>query len=41
MYAIRSAFDYLLRSYPDTFIIGQGVWSPWYVGNTMTDLEKI
>ena len=38
--AIRSAFDYLLRSYPDTFIIGQGVWSPWYVGNTMTDLEK-
>ena len=38
--AILSAFDYLLESYPEVFVIGQGLWSPWYVGNTMTDLEK-
>lgn len=37
--AIREAFDYLLKSYPEVFIIGQGVWSPWYVGNTMNNLE--
>jgi pyruvate dehydrogenase E1 component beta subunit len=22
------------------FVLGQGVWSPWYVGNSMTDLDK-
>ena len=22
------------------FVIGQGLWSPWYVGNTMTGLDK-
>lgn len=38
--AIRSAFEYLLESYPETFVIGQGLWSPWYVGNSMTDLDK-
>lgn len=38
--AIRSAFDYLLSNYPETFVIGQGLWSPWYVGNSMTDLDK-
>jgi len=38
--AIRSGFEYLLSNYPDVFIIGQGLWSPWYVGNTMTDLDK-
>jgi len=38
--AIRAAFDYLLDKYPEFFIIGQGLWSPWYVGNTMTDLDK-
>ncbi len=38
--AIRSAFEYLLDKYPEFFIIGQGLWSPWYVGNTMTDLDK-
>ena len=38
--AIRSAFEYLLENYPECFIIGQGLWSPWYVGNTMTDLDK-
>jgi pyruvate/2-oxoglutarate/acetoin dehydrogenase E1 component len=38
--AIRQGFDYLLEKHPNVFIIGQGVWSPWYVGSTMTDLEK-
>lgn len=38
--AIRAAFEYLLGNYADTFVIGQGLWSPWYVGNTMTDLDK-
>lgn len=38
--AILSAFEYLLEKYPEAFVIGQGLWSPWYVGNSMTDLEK-
>jgi len=38
--AILSAFEYLLSNYPEVFIIGQGLWSPWYVGNSMTDLDK-
>lgn len=38
--AIRSAFEYLLEGYPECFVIGQGLWSPWYVGNSMTDLDK-
>ena len=37
--AIRSAFEYLLDTYPEVFVIGQGLWSPWYVGNSMTDLD--
>jgi acetoin:2,6-dichlorophenolindophenol oxidoreductase subunit beta len=39
--AIRSGFVYLLENHPEVFVIGQGLWSPWYVGNTMTDLDKI
>ena len=38
--AILSAFHYLLDKYPEVFVIGQGLWSPWYVGSTMTNLEK-
>lgn len=38
--AMLSAFEYLLESYPEVFVIGQGLWSPWYVGNSMTDLDK-
>jgi pyruvate dehydrogenase E1 component beta subunit len=38
--AIRAAFEYLLDRYPDVFVMGQGLWSPWYVGNSMTDLDK-
>ena len=38
--AIRSGFHYLLTNYPEVFVIGQGLWSPWYVGNSMTNLDK-
>jgi pyruvate/2-oxoglutarate/acetoin dehydrogenase E1 component len=38
--AIRAAFEYLLETRPDVFVMGQGLWSPWYVGNSMTELEK-
>ena len=38
--AILSAFEYLLEKYPETLVIGQGLWSPWYVGNSMKDLDK-
>jgi pyruvate dehydrogenase E1 component beta subunit len=37
--AIWSAFDQLLSEDDKTLVIGQGVWSPWYVGATMADLE--
>lgn len=37
--AIREGFEYLLAKYPEVFTIGQGLWSPWYVGNSMTDLD--
>jgi pyruvate dehydrogenase E1 component beta subunit len=36
---ILEAFRYLLEKHEDVFVIGQGVWSPWYVGDSMTDLE--
>ena len=38
--AILEAFEYLLENYPEVFVIGQGLWSPWYVGNSMTNLDK-
>lgn len=38
--AMLAAFDHLLATYPEVFVIGQGLWSPWYVGNSMTDLDK-
>jgi acetoin:2,6-dichlorophenolindophenol oxidoreductase subunit beta len=37
--AIREAFAQLLQTDPRVFVIGQGLWSPWYVGNSMTDLD--
>ena len=33
--AILEGFKYLLDNYPEVFVIGQGLWSPWYVGNSM------
>lgn len=38
--AIRHGFEHLLANHREVFIIGQGLWSPWYVGTTMTELEK-
>lgn len=38
--AIRLGFEYLLSEYDDVVAIGQGVWSPWYVGASMSDLDK-
>ena len=38
--AIREAHVQLLESDPGVFVIGQGLWSPWYVGATMRDLDK-
>lgn len=37
---IRLGFEYLLENYKDVFVIGQGVWSPWYVGFSMEGLDK-
>lgn len=38
--AILAGFEFLLENYNECFVIGQGLWSPWYVGNSMTDLDK-
>lgn len=38
--AIREAHAQLLASDPRVFLIGQGVWSPWYAGTSLKDLEK-
>ena len=37
---ILDAFHYLLENHKEFFVIGQGLWSPWYVGSTMKDLDK-
>ncbi len=37
---IFKALEFLLKTDPGFTIIGQGLWSPWYVGNTMKNLEK-
>lgn len=39
--AIREGFVWLMENYNNVFTIGQGLWSPWYVGNSMTDLDKL
>lgn len=39
-FALREGFAYLLKNNPEVFTIGQGLWSPWYVGNSMTGLDK-
>lgn len=37
---ILEAYDYLLSNHKEFFVIGQGLWSPWYVGATMNNLDK-
>ncbi len=38
--AIREAHAQLLANDPSVFVIGQGLWSPWYVGSSMQDIDK-
>ncbi len=38
--AIRNGFAYLLKKHKEVFVMGQGLWSPWYVGSSMTNLDK-
>ena len=38
--AIREAHVQLLASDSRVFVFGQGLWSPWYVGSSMRDLDK-
>ena len=39
-HALCAGFDHLLSRHPEVFVMGQGLWSPWYVGDSMTDLDK-
>ncbi len=36
--AINEALHQMMEQYPNVFLMGQGVKSPWYVGNTATGL---
>ena len=38
--AIREGLYQALKADSMVFAIGQGLWSPWYVGNSMQDLDK-
>jgi len=38
--ALNEAFTQLLEADPRMIIIGQGLYSPWYVGSSMVELEK-
>jgi len=38
--AIREAHQQLLRFDDRVFVIGQGLWSPWYAGSSLEDLDK-
>lgn len=37
---IREAFEYCMATDPKCFAIGQGLWSPWYVGRSMDKLDE-
>jgi acetoin:2,6-dichlorophenolindophenol oxidoreductase subunit beta len=37
---IREAFEYCMDQDKKVFAIGQGLWSPWYVGRSMDNLDK-
>lgn len=39
--AIREALFYLLKKDKNFHILGQGVNSPWYVGGTLSELDKL
>jgi pyruvate dehydrogenase E1 component beta subunit len=38
--AIREAHAQLLAADPRVFLIGQGLWSPWYAGGSLEDLDR-
>jgi pyruvate dehydrogenase E1 component beta subunit len=38
--AIREAHAQILASDPRSFIIGQGLWSPWYAGASLEGLDR-
>lgn len=38
--AIREAHAQLLQSDERVFVFGQGVWSPWYAGTSLRDIDK-
>ena len=38
--AISEAHDQLLDSDPNVLVIGQGLWSPWYAGQSISELDK-
>lgn len=38
--AIQKGFDYLLATYPELILLGQGLWSPFYVGRSLHGLDQ-
>jgi len=38
--AIREAHAQILASDPRAFVIGQGLWSPWYAGSSLEGLDR-
>jgi pyruvate/2-oxoglutarate/acetoin dehydrogenase E1 component len=38
--AVREGHAQMLASDPSVFVIGQGLWSPWYAGASLKDLDK-
>ena len=38
--AIREGFQQLLETDPRVFVVGQGVWSPWYAGTSLKELDE-
>ncbi len=38
--AVRTAFDDLLTRHSDMVVLGQGLWSPFYVGRSMDGLDE-
>ncbi len=38
--AIREAHAQLLSNDPRVFVIGQGLWSPWYAGASLQNIDK-
>jgi len=38
--AIREAHGQLLAADPRVFLVGQGLWSPWYAGGSLENLDR-